>query len=132
MRNHGFVRLQFVASVWLLVALCAYRMIIHVNNAGEILTSYPGGYAMKVFIAPFFLLGFELFLWFRMFRPARHPARIFAGLIGGYIFLMVVLVNGLIAEVYDRTLPATLLWLYAISGTGHLYYAFFGRERQAW
>ena len=78
---------------------------------------------------PFFLIAGELFLWFRMFRQARHPARIFAGLVGGYIFLMVVLVNALVAEIYDRTLPATQLWLYAFSGFGHCVYAFFGRER---
>jgi hypothetical protein len=44
---------------------------------------------------------------------------------------MIVLVNALIAEVYERTVPATLLWLYALSGIGHFVYAFFGREIRA-
>ena len=131
MRNSRFVWPLFVTSVWMLIALCAYRVIIHANNAGEILTSYPGGYAMRVFIAPFFLLGFELFLWFKMFRRSRPPARIFAGIMGAYILLMIVLVNALIAEVYESDLPAKLLWLYAFSGIGHFVYAFFGRERSA-
>ena len=130
MKSNRFVWLLFVTSVWLFIGLNGYDVITHTMNARKIVDAYPGGYGIRVFIAPFFLIAGELFLWFKMFRPARHPARIFAGLVGGYIFLMVVLVNGLIAEVYDRTLPATLLWLYALSGTGHLIYAFFGRERQ--
>lgn len=129
MQSNRFVWLLFVTSVWLFICLNGYDVIIHTLNARKIVDAYPGGYGIRVFIAPFFLIAGELFLWFKMFRPARHPARIFAGLVGGYIFLMVLLVNGLVAEVYDRTLPATLLWLYALSGTGHLSYAFFGRER---
>ena len=126
--NNRFVWLLFVTSVWLFVGLNGYEVIIHAMNAGKIVDAYPGGYGIRMFVAPFSLLAGELFLWFRMFRPARHPARMFAGLVGSYIFLMVILVNGLIAEVYDRALPATLLWLYALSGCGHLAYAFFGRD----
>ncbi|UCH49746.1 MAG: hypothetical protein JSU95_08295 [Betaproteobacteria bacterium] len=131
MHNNRFVWLLFVTSVWLFIGLNGYEVIIHAINARKIVDAYPGGYGIRIFIAPFFLLAAALFLWFKMFRPMRHPARIFAGLVGGYIFLMVLLVNVLVAEVYDRTLPATLLWLYSYSGVGHLVYAFFGRERRA-
>lgn len=123
-----FIRLLFVISVWLTVALSAYRIIIHLMNVDGIMDAYPGGYRFRVFIAPFMLLGFELFFWFRFYRHSRPPSRIFAGMMGGYILLMIVLVNTLVAEVYDRALPATMLWLYTIAGIGHLVFAFFGRE----
>lgn len=129
MHNNRFVWLLLVTSAWLFIGLNGYEVIIHAMNARKIIDAYPGGYGVRVFIAPFFLIAGELFLWFRMFHPARHPARIFAGLVGGYIFLMVVLVNALVAEVYDRTLPTTLLWLYVFSGFGHFVYAFLGRDR---
>ena len=129
MEDRKTVWLLFVTSVWMLIALSAYRMIIHIERAGDILAGYPGGYAVRVLIAPFFLLGFELFLWFWTFQRARPPARIFAGIVGAYILLMIVLVNALAAEVYDRAVPVAMLGLHTLVGIGHLAFAFFGRER---
>lgn len=90
--------------------------------------AYSGGYDFKVFIAPFFLLFFEIFLWFKMFKWCAAPARIFAGLVGLYIFLMVILVNYIVADLYDHELQVVNIWLYAFAGLGHLAYAFFGKE----
>jgi hypothetical protein len=60
-----------------------------------------------------------------MFRWSRHPSRIFAGIIGAYIWLMVIFVNVVVANLYDRDISIGMLWLYAYTGGGHLAYAFF-------
>lgn len=129
MMNHKVIRYGFVSSVWLFIALNGYQIVAHVFQAEHLFDAYPGGYASRVFIAPFFLFFLALFLWFRMFRWQQRPARIFAGLIGGYIWIMVIFVNLVVADLYDREFSAALAWLYACSGSGHLLYAFFGKER---
>lgn len=129
MAEFKFIRLIIVTSVWLFIALNAYQVVIHVTAASHILGAYPGGYTYKVFIAPFALIALELFLWFRMFRQSRHPARMFAGIVGAYIWLMVILVTVVVADLYGRDLSPPLLWLYAYAGAGHLGYAVFGKER---
>ena len=126
--NNHTLWFLFVAPVWISIGLSAYRVVAHVVNADGIVSAYPGGYGFRVFVAPFMLLGFQLFFWFRYYQRARPPARILAGLIGGYILLMIVLVNALVAEVYDRSLPETVLWLYACTSIGHLAFALFGRD----
>ena len=108
-----------------------YDVIIHALNSQEFMGKYPGGYDFKVFIAPFVLLFGELFLWFKLFRYLAHPSRIFAGLIGGYIFLMAIFVNLIISDLYDKQLPNSTIWFYVYSGIGHLAYAFFGKESNA-
>jgi hypothetical protein len=127
--NNRIIRFLFITSVWLFIALNGYKAVIHLIKAGSFSETYPGGYSFKVFIAPFFLISFELFLWFKMFRRSRHPSRIFAGIIGAYIWLMIIFVNVVVANLYDRNLPLFMLWLYAYAGAGHLAYAFFGKER---
>ena len=112
----------------MVIGVEAYQVVVHVIQSQEILDAYPGGYDIKVLIAPFMLLVAELFLWFKLFRWPCHPARIFAGLLGLYIWLMVIIVNLLVADLYDRELPDLILWLYAYAGTGHLLFALFGRE----
>jgi len=114
----------------MLIGISATRSIVHMMQADDILDAYPGGYGIRVLIAPLFLLVAELFLWFKLFRRARAPARIFAGIVGVYILLMIVLANGLAAELYGSTLSAMLLWLYAYSSIGHLAYAYFGHENK--
>ena len=128
--SHRVLSFVFAASVWISIGLSAYRVVAQVVNADGIQSAYPGGYGFRVFVAPFMLLGFQLFFWFRYYRRARPPARILAGLIGGHILLMIVLINALVAEVYDRSLPETMLWLYACTGIGHLAFALFGRENR--
>lgn len=118
----------FVSSVWLFIGLSAYRVVLHILHAEQIIGSYPAGYDYRLLIAPFFLLGFELFLWFRMFRYAAHPSRLFAGLVGAYILLMIVFVNLVIADMNDSEVNGLLLSLYAYAGMGHLLYAMGGKE----
>lgn len=120
--------LLFVSSVWLFVGLSAYRVVQHVLYAEQIIGSYAAGYDYRLLIAPFFLLGFELFLWFKMFRYAAHPSRLFAGVVGAYILLMIVFVNLVVADLNDDQVNGLILLLYAYAGTGHLFYAVFGRE----
>ena len=118
----------FVSSVWIFVGLSAYRVILHILQAEQIIGSYAAGYDYRILIAPFFLLGFELFLWFKMFRYAAHPSRIFAGIIGAYILLMIVFVNLVVADMNDIEIESFMLLLYAYTGIGHFFYALFGRE----
>jgi hypothetical protein len=129
MTGERVIRLLFVSAIWLFLALNGYRVIAHVMEADSIMGAYPGGYGARVFIAPLFLLLFELFLWFRLFRWSRHPARLFAGIIGAYIWLMVIFVNLVTADLYGRELSPALWWLYAYAGAGHVLFALFGRER---
>ena len=119
----------FVTSIWIVIGLCSYKMIIYVLSAKQIIDSYPGGYGIKVFVGPFFLFGGELFLWLKMFRYSVHPSRIFAGLVGLYILLMIVFVNAVVADLYDRDVNIFLLILYSYAGLGHIAYALFGKER---
>ena len=124
---------MFVTAVWMFIALNGYKIIIHVIKANSIINAYPSGYGFRVFIAPFFLLILQVFLWFKMFRWSHYPARIFAGIIGAYIWLMVIFVNLVIVDLYGSDYsynqPLTFLWLYAYAGIGYLAYAFFGREK---
>ena len=122
--------LLFVSSIWTFIGLSAYRVVLHVLQAEQIIGSYPAGYDYRILIAPFFLLGFELFLWFKMFRYAAHPSRMFAGIIGAYILLMIVFVNLVVADMNDTEADGSLLLLYAYAGIGHLFYALFGRENR--
>ncbi len=123
------LRLFFVTAIWLFIALNIYNMVVYAMNPGQVIGEYPAGYDFKVFLGPFFLVGFELFLWFRMFMHEREPARIFAGLMGAYILLMVIFVNLIVADLYEREISTIVVWLYAYAGIGHLSYAFFGRQR---
>lgn len=125
------IRWLFITSVWLFVALSGYAVIVRIMTAENILGAYPGGYDLRVLLAPFLLLSAELFLRFRFFRRPRPPARIFAGFVGVYILLMIVFVNLVVSDLYDREASALRLWLYAYAGGGHLAFAFLGKERTA-
>lgn len=114
--------------MWLFVALNGFKVVEHIRTADQIISAYPGGFDMKILIAPFVLLIAELFLWFRFFRWQRHPAKLFAGIIGAYIWLMIIVVNSINADLYERDMPILLFCLYAYTGAGHLTYAFFGRD----
>lgn len=130
MKTTGSIWIYFVTSVWLFIGLSGYRIISHVLYANQIIGNYPGGYDFKVFIAPFFLLGLEYFLWLKMFRYPVHPARMFAALIGLYIFFMVIIVNAIVADLYDKDINNFVLVLYGYAALGHISFALFGRERQ--
>ena len=119
----------FISSIWIFIGLCAYKIVLHILYASQIIGAYPGGYDFKVFVAPFFLIVMEIFLWFKMFRYCKHPARIFAGVVGLYIWLMVVLVNVIVTDLYDYEVNNYVLLLYAYAGFGHVAYALFGKER---
>ena len=119
---------MFVTSVWAFIGLSGYKIVVHVLYANQIIGAYPAGYDFKVFIAPFFLIGLELFLWFKMFRYPAHPARMFAGVIGLYIWLMVIFVNLVVSDLYERDVNYIVLLIYGYAGLGHLAYAVFGKE----
>lgn len=104
-------------------------MVSYAMSPDQVIGAYPAGYDFKVFLGPFFLAGFELFLWFRMFIHEREPARIFAGIMGAYILLMIIFVNLIVADLYEREVPVLVVWLYVYAGVCHLAYAFFGRQR---
>lgn len=53
-----------------------------------------------------------------MFRYPVHPAGMFAAVIGLYILLMVILVNVIVADVYDRGVNNFVLLLYGYAGLG--------------
>ena len=118
----------FATAVWVFIGLNAYKIVVHIAHANQIIGAYPAGYDYKVLLAPFFLLGLELFLWLRMFRYAVHPARLFAGVVGAYVLFMVVVVNIIVADMNDTEMSGWLLFLYAYVAVGHLTYALFGDE----
>ena len=118
---------MFVSSVWIFIGLCGYEMVVHVLDAAMIVGAYPAGYNIKVLIAPFFLTGMELLLWFGLFRHARRPALVFAAVVGTYILLMIVLVNWIVADLYNRDVNGVVLLIYGYAGLGHLVYAVLGR-----
>lgn len=120
--------IMFITSIWVFIGLCGYKIVLHILNANQIIGAYPGGYDFKVFIAPFFLIGLELFLWFKMFRYPTHPARIFAGVVGLYILLMIVFVNVVVSDMYDHNVNNFVLFIYTYTGFGHAAYALFGKE----
>lgn len=120
--------IMFVTSVWIFIGLCGYKIVIHVLYANQIIGAYPAGYNFKVLLAPIPLIGVELFLWFKMFRFPTHPARMFAGVIGLYILLMVVFVNIVVEDLYDRDINNIVLLIYGYAGLGHIAYALFGKE----
>lgn len=119
---------MFVTSVWIFIGLCGYKTVLHVLYAEQIIGGYPAGYNFKVLLGPFTLLGLELFLWFKMFRFPTHPARMFAGVMGLYILLMLVFVNILIKDLYVRDINNIELLMYGYVGLGHIAYALFGKE----
>ena len=122
------LRLFFVTSVWTLLILCALQISVHVILAGDIAAAYPWGYGVRVLVAPFLLFSIELFLWARMFRHPRPPARLLAGLVGAYVLLVNVLVAVLITDLYHRNVNDLILLGYLYAGMGHLSFALFGRD----
>ena len=59
---------------------------MHHLYGNQIIGAYPAGNDFKVFVAPYFLMGLELFLCFKVFRYHAHPVRMFAGVVGLYLF----------------------------------------------
>jgi len=125
------LRLLFVTSVWTLLVLCALQISVHVIAAGDIASAYPGGYGIRVLIAPFALFALELFLWAWIFRHPRPPARLFAGLIGAYVLVMHVVVGLLVTDLYHRNINDLVLLGYLYAGMGHVSYALFGKQSPA-
>lgn len=122
------LRLFFATSVWVLLALCALQISVHVIAARDIASAYPGGYGIRVLLAPFVLFVLELFLWATLFRHSRSPARLFAGLVGGYVLLMNVVVSVVVMNLYHRDVNDLVLLGYLYAGIGHVSYAVFGRD----
>lgn len=119
--------IMFVTSVWALIGLCGFRAVTQYFDATRIVDGYPGGYGIKVLLAPFILLGFELTLWLKLFRYNAHPARLFSGLMGINI-LIIIFINLIVADLYDRNINYIELLILCYSSLGHLAYALFGKE----
>ena len=122
------IEVIFISSVWIFIGLLGYQILLNILHSKEIANFYPAGYDFKIFLAPTLLLVGELFLWFTMFRYQKYPAKIFAGFIGTYILLMIVLVNMLTGNLAENGINTLRLWMYLYTGFGHLIYALFGRE----
>jgi len=120
--------LFFVTAVWTLLTLCALQISVHVLIAPDIASAYPGRYGVRVLIAPFVLFVLELFLWARVFRHPRPPARLSAGLMGAYVLLINVFASVLVTDLYHHNINDLILLGYLYAGIGHLSYALFGRE----
>ncbi|MGB5833104.1 MAG: hypothetical protein WBG92_14070 [Thiohalocapsa sp.] len=125
--GRSLTRLVLRLSVWLLIVLCAWQALRHIAMADQILSD-EGPFGLRTLLWPFVVLGLELILWLRWLRPRRAPGRLFAGLMGAYLLLGVVLVNLVFADMHDHDISAGLLWLYGLIGTAHLWYAIAGSE----
>jgi hypothetical protein len=131
MRKTDLLWLAFAVSVWMFILLNGYEAVYHLTHTQFSSPPYPNRYALGASILPIMLFGFELYMWFRFFRHPREPAKIFSGLIGGYIFLFVIVIHLLSTGSYEYSSNESLILAYLYIGGAHLSFAFFGEETPA-
>lgn len=132
-----YIWINFVASVWLLIAYAAISFFANVHNASALDDAY-GPFSVKVALWPAVVGGLELVFWFRPFRYRESGARVMAGFMGIMLLLQPVFVTLIVADLYGgsigwlgyRTVYWPAWWLCLYVALSHMAFAFFGRERR--
>ena len=122
--NRDLIWRNFAASVWVLIAVCAYEAAMNLLRASDIDAQY-GPFAARVALWPFAVGGMELMLWYRPFRHREAGCRIMAGFVGIVLILFALLVPLIVGDLYDKAIrwPEWVLFLYA--ALSHLHFALF-------
>lgn len=120
---------NFVVSVWLLIATCVVEAIVMVTNWIEIDETW-GPFAGRVVARPFIVAAMEVILWFMPYREGRQGARIMAAFMGIALLLTTNLTHLLIADLYDMAINWPRWWLYFYVAGSHIAFAIAGRGRR--
>jgi hypothetical protein len=119
--------INFVASVWILILYCLLQVFLLFGESDAIRATY-GPFSAKVLLWPIAVLVIEGMLWFRVFRYRRDGARAMAAAMGLMLILQPVLVNLLVADLYDRSVDWFRWSVMLYAGLSHLAFAVFGRR----
>jgi len=121
------LRLAFFSAVWLLIGLMVWIAVSNAMDSTWVDRFYYAGYHSRVLLAPYMVGGLELFFWFRFFRHEDDGARVFAGLVGLFVFvlLLVMALNWRVTGPWHPLAVAALLYIAA----AHVAYALFGGRR---
>ena len=122
-----WVWINFVASVWILIVYCLLHALLLFGESDAIRAAY-GPFSAKVLLWPIAVIVIEGLLWFQVFRYRRDGARIMAGMMGLMLILQPVLVNVLVADLYDRPVDWFRWSVMLYVGLSHLGFAVFGRR----
>jgi hypothetical protein len=126
-RDRDVLWANFVISVWVLVAWCAYRTIKY-SSAVERLQEAYGPFSMRVLLWPIAIGTMELLFWFFIFRERGNGTRLFAAFMGLVLLLRGIVVSLLTASLYDIALDPIRTFVYGYVAASHLAFAVFGRE----
>lgn len=121
------LRFAFFTAVWLLIGLMAWVAVSNATDSTWVDRFYYAGYHSRVLLAPYVIGGIELFFWFRFFRHEDDGARVFAGLVGFFVSvqLLVMALNWSVTGPWHPLAVAALLYIAA----AHIAYALFGGRR---
>ena len=128
--NSKLLWIFFVTSVWLFIVLLIDACVdtfLHFKELNEVVA---GRYHAGVLFGPFIALGMELFFWRRFFRYPVDGARVFAALMGLFIFLKIILVELIVSDLLDKENDSLMMWLFVYAGSGHLFFALFGKDKR--
>ncbi len=126
MRTNLILRLLFIASVWVLIGVCAWQFLQFVlQPEGVVSTTDP--FRAKIVMGPLVVAGMELFFWFRFFAREREGARVFATMTG--FFMMMPALLGVLSGHSAGSVGEKYWLLFFVVGLVHFAYAIGARER---
>lgn len=121
------VNTNFIVSVWFLIGYCVVFAGLLMGRT-EWLQAMYGPFSARVMLWPLAIATIELVLWFVVFRDRRHGDRLMAGFVGLMLLLQPILVNLLVADLYDRPVNWFRWWFFVYVAVSHLAYAFTTRR----
>ncbi len=127
-RKAPLLRLNFVTAVWLVIGLAAWTAVSNAADSTWVDRFYYAGYHTRALMAPYVVGALQLFFWFRFFRHEEDGARIFAGMMGVFVLVQLLLMalNWSVSGPWHPLVVAALCY---IAGA-HLAYALFGGRRR--
>lgn len=122
----GALWINFVISVWALIAYCLFRSVYNLVIASALHDAY-GPFSVRVALAPVVVGIMEGLLWFKPFRGRQSGARVMATFMGIVVSIFVFILL-MIASLYGRDLDPLRIGLGVYVALSHLAFGIFGRE----
>lgn len=111
---------NFVVSVWVLIAWCAWQTGVHWFGFEKLREAYSP-IAMRFALWPLAIGLMELMFWYAVFRHRRSGTRVLAAFMGLAVLVQAVLVPLINAGLYDHVSANPLrLALYGYVSLSHL------------
>jgi len=120
--------LNFIVSVWVLIAICAYGIGRNALSIPQLDEMY-GPFSARAALAPAIVGGLELFFWLRIYRQPGTGGRIMAACMAVMLILFALLVPLLVGDLYGTDTDNGMLLIYLYIVLSHLAFAVLGRQR---